>query len=176
MQYISHCITLAVDVLDWHYEERNNLFHYTISNEGFNQTIRLVARMYRRKQQTLSHPYSQLQSCIQTPSDDQCIDPPTSSNSSNNPPPSDTQYIPILPEPSNTSSSSSFVIAPNEELDPITQLIAPSPKHWSHQLHILSHLGTLVNPPTNDLQRSQIIAPKTHQCRPTWWWSRIITP
>ena len=29
-QYISHCITLAVDVLDRHNEERNDLFHYAI--------------------------------------------------------------------------------------------------------------------------------------------------
>ena len=118
-QYVSHCITRAVDVLDQHYEERNDLFHYAISNEGFNQTLRPVVRMYRREWWELSHPYSQPQSRIWTPSDDQSIDPPTSSDPNNKPPPSDTQSVPILPEPSDASSSS-YATAPDGEPKPPT--------------------------------------------------------
>ena len=176
-QYISHCITLGVDMLDWHYKEENNLFHYTISNEGFNQTLRPVARMYRRKQQELSHPYSWLWSHIQTPSDDQSIDPSTSSDSNNNPPPSDIQSIPILPEPSNASSSpSSYVTAPNKQPDPVTQTTVPSPKlkSPSHQLHIPNHLGPLVEPSNKWLMRESGHRTTTQSTWTTWQWSRIV--
>ena len=118
-QYVSLCITQAVDVLDRHYEERNNLFRYAISNEGFNRAIQPVTRMYRRKWWELSHPYSWPQSHIQTPSDEQSIDPPTSLDPNDKLPLSDTQSIPILPEPSDASSSS-YVMALDEELEPPT--------------------------------------------------------
>ena len=34
-QHVSLSIAWMVDILDRHYEERNNLFQYTISNPGF---------------------------------------------------------------------------------------------------------------------------------------------
>ena len=54
---------------------------------------------------------------IHTPSDDLSYDPPTDFN--DKPPPSDTQSIPILPEPSNASSSS-YATALEEESEPPT--------------------------------------------------------
>ena len=51
-----------------------------------------------------SSPYQRPQSHIRTPSDDLSYEPHTDVN--NQPPPSDTQSIPILPEPSDASSSS----------------------------------------------------------------------
>ena len=57
-QYMSLSISWTVDILDWHYEERNDLIRYTISNEGFKQAIWPVTRMYRRKRWELSHLYS----------------------------------------------------------------------------------------------------------------------
>ena len=106
-----------VDILDRHYEERNDLFQYAITNPGFHRGIQLVIREYRRRRQELSSPYPCPLSHIQTPSDELCYDPPTDLN--DEPPPSNTQSIPILPEPSDASSSS-YATDLEEELEPPT--------------------------------------------------------
>ena len=64
-----------------------------------------------------SSPYQRPQSCIRTPSDDLSYKPPTDVN--DQPPPSDTQSIPILPEPSDVSSSS-YATALEDKLGPPT--------------------------------------------------------
>ena len=48
-QHISLSITRMVDILDRHYEERNDLFQYAITNPGFYQGIQPVIRDYRRR-------------------------------------------------------------------------------------------------------------------------------
>ena len=63
-----------------------------------------MIREYRRKRQESSSPYQRPLSHIHTPSDELSYDPPTDFN--DKPPPSDTQSIPILPEPSDVSSLS----------------------------------------------------------------------
>ena len=78
-----------------------------------------MTRLYRRKRQELSHPYSRPLFRIQTPSDELSIDPPSFSDPNDKPPPPDAQSIPILPEPSDASSSS-YAMALDEELEPPT--------------------------------------------------------
>ena len=124
-QHISLSITQMVDILDRHYKERNNLFQYAIKNPGFHQGIQPVIRDYRRRRWELPSPYQCPLSRIHTPSDESSYDPPTDLNNepptdlNNEPPPSDTQSIPILPEPSNASSSS-YVMALEGGLEPPT--------------------------------------------------------
>ena len=113
-QHMSLSIAWMVDILDRHYEERNDLFQYAISNKGFKWGIWPVTREYRRKRQELSHPYSWLLSRIQTLSDELSVDPPSSSGPNNEPPPSDTQSIPIFPEPSDVSSLSYATVIGHE--------------------------------------------------------------
>ena len=72
---------------------------------------------YRRKRQELSSPNQRPLSHIHTPSDELSYDPPTNFN--DEPPPSDTQSIPILPEPSDASSLS-YAMALEEESEPPT--------------------------------------------------------
>ena len=76
-----------------------------------------MIRDYRRRRQELSSPYPHPLSRIHTPSDALSYDPPTDVN--DEPPPSDTQSIPILPEPSDASSSS-YATALEEGLEPPT--------------------------------------------------------
>ena len=64
-----------------------------------------------------SSPYQCPLSHIRTPSDDLSYEPPTDVN--DQPPPSDTQSIPILPEPSDASSSS-YATALEDESEPPT--------------------------------------------------------
>ena len=116
-QHISLSIARMIDILDRHYEERNDVFQFTITNPGFHRGIQPVLREYRRKRQGSSSPYQCPLSRICTPSDNLSYDPPTDVN--NKPPPSDTQSIPILPEPSDTSSSS-YAMALEDQLEPPT--------------------------------------------------------
>ena len=116
-QHVSLSITQMINILNHHYEERNDVFQYAITNVGFHQGIQPVIREYRRKRQESFSPYQCPLSHIRTPSDDLSYDPPTNVN--NEPPPSDTQSIPILLEPSNASSSS-YATALEEELEPPT--------------------------------------------------------
>ena len=103
-QHISLSITQTIDILDLHYEDRNNVFQFAITNRGFHRGIQPVLREYRRRRRGSSSPYQCPLSRIHTPFDDLSYEPPTNVN--DQPPPSDTQSIPILPEPSNASSSS----------------------------------------------------------------------
>ena len=116
-QHVSLSITWMVDILDRHYKERNDVFQYAITNMGFHRGIQPVIREYRRKQWESFSPYQRLLSRICTPSDNLSYDPPTDFN--DEPPPSDTQSTPILPEPSDTSSSS-YATALKEESEPPT--------------------------------------------------------
>ena len=116
-QHISFSITRMIDILDCNYKERNNVFQFTITNLGFHRGIQPVLREYRRKRRASSSPYQRPLSRIRTPSDDLSYDPPTDVN--NEPPPSDTQSIPILPEPSDASSLS-YATALEEESEPPT--------------------------------------------------------
>ena len=88
-------------------------------NPGFQRGIQPVIREYRRRRRELSSPYPHPLSHIQTPSNELSYDPPSPSDLNNKPPPSDTQSIPILLEPSDASSSS-YVMALDEELVPPT--------------------------------------------------------
>ena len=103
-QHISFSITQMINLLDRNYKERNNVFQFTITNQGFHQGIQPVLREYRRRRRASSSPYQRPLSHIRTLSDDLSYEPPTDVN--NKPPPSDTQSIPILLEPSDMSSSS----------------------------------------------------------------------
>ena len=66
-----------------------------------------------------SSPYQRPQTRIRTPSDDLSYEPPTDVN--DQPPPSDMQSIPILPEPSDASSSSYATALEDESGPPTTQ-------------------------------------------------------
>ena len=118
-QHISLSITRMIDTLDHHYEDRNNVFQFAITNPGFHQGIQPVLREYRRMRRRSSSPYQRPQSRIRTPSNDLSYEPPTDVN--DQPPPSDTQSIPILPEPSDTSSSSYVTALEDESGPPTTQ-------------------------------------------------------
>ena len=118
-QHISLSIARTIDTLDHHYEDRNNVFQFAIMNLGFHRGIQPVLREYRRMRRRSSSPYQRPQSRICTPSDDLSYEPPTDVN--DQPPPSDTQSIPILPEPSDTSSSSYATALEDESEPPTTQ-------------------------------------------------------
>ena len=117
-QHISLSITRTINILDRHYEDRNNVFQFAITNRGFHRGIQPVLREYRRMRRGSSSPYQCPLSRIHTPSDDLSYEPPTDVN--DQPPPSDTQSIPILPEPSDTSSSSYATALEDESGPPIT--------------------------------------------------------
>ena len=106
-----------IDILNRHYEDRNNVFQFAITNRGFHRGIQPVLREYRRMRRGSSSPYQRPLSRIHTPSDDLSYEPPTDVN--DQPPPSDTQFIPILSEPSDASSSS-YATALEDELGPPT--------------------------------------------------------
>ena len=116
-QHISLSITWMINILNCRYKERNNIFQFAITNPGFHRGIQPVLREYRRKRRESSSPYQRPLSRICTPSDDLSYNPPTNFNDA--PPPSDTQSIPILPEPSDASSSS-YATALEEESEPPT--------------------------------------------------------
>ena len=116
-QHISLSIVQTIDILNRHYEDRNNVFQFAIANRGFHRGIQPILREYRRMRRNLSSPYQRPSSRVHTPSDDLSYEPPTEVN--DQPPPSDTQSIPILPEPSDTSSSS-YVTALDDESGPPT--------------------------------------------------------
>ena len=79
-QHISLSITWTIDILDRHYEERNDVFQFAIMNQGFHHGIQLVLREYRRMQRGSSSPYQCPLSRIRTPSDDLSYEPPTDVN------------------------------------------------------------------------------------------------
>ena len=116
-QHISLSITQTIDILNRHYEERNDVFQFTITNRGFHRGIQPVLREYRRMRRGSSSPYQRPLSRIRTPSDNLSYKPPTDVN--DQPPPSDTQSIPILLEPSDASSSS-YATALEDESEPPT--------------------------------------------------------
>ena len=118
-QHISLSISRTIDTLDHHYEDRNNVFQFAITNQGFRQRIQPVLRTYRRMQQRSSSPYQRPQSRVHPPSDDLSYEPPTDDN--DQPPPSDAQSIPILPQPSDASSSSYATALEDESGPPTTQ-------------------------------------------------------
>ena len=116
-QHISLSIARTIDILDHHYKDRNNVFQFAITNQGFHRGIQPVLREYRRMRRRSSSPYQRPLSCIRTPFDNLSYEPPTDDN--DEPPPSDTQSIPILPEPSDASSSS-YATALDGEPEPPT--------------------------------------------------------
>ena len=115
-QHISLSIARMIDILDLHYEDRNNVFQFTITNQGFHRGIQPVLWEYRRIRRGSSSPYQHPLSCIHTPSDDLSYESPTDVN--DEPPPSNTQTIPVLPEPDDMLSSSSYVTALEDEPEP----------------------------------------------------------
>ena len=119
-QHLSLSIARTIDTLDRHYEDRNNVFQFAITNQGFRQRIQPVLRTYRRMRRRSSSPYQRPQSRISTPSDDLSYEPPT--DDSNQPPPSDTHSIPVLPQPSDTPSSSYATALEDESGTPTTQV------------------------------------------------------